>query len=343
MGASQTPVLLIGGYGVTGRKVAAQLRARHPDLPLTIAGRDFKKAELMARELGGADAFEVDLEAGHPDLGLPHGAFSAMAVLVKDETLDTIRFAERHGVGYLNVTNGVFESAGEFVQGISAVREVPVVIASQWFCGAVLFSTLALTKALSSVSKIEIGIVIDRGGASGGPAATADFERIFRSCPSVMVRDAGRYRWVSGDAARGRFAGVGGLEQDATVSVSTDCLTLGAATDARDIRVLEIFGQSFTGSQGGGAADEISITVEGRTPSGALRRIRQDIVALSAATTSLTAINIAMLLGRMAGCAGEGLAPGFYTPDRVIDADTAVARMQAAGVRFLDPVEAVTG
>ena len=35
---SVKPVLLIGGHGIAGRKTALQLRRRHPDLPLAIAG-----------------------------------------------------------------------------------------------------------------------------------------------------------------------------------------------------------------------------------------------------------------------------------------------------------------
>ena len=42
------PILLIGGYGDTGRKTAQQLRLRHPDVPLAIAGRNLAAAQTFA-------------------------------------------------------------------------------------------------------------------------------------------------------------------------------------------------------------------------------------------------------------------------------------------------------
>ncbi|VDZ73695.1 Uncharacterised protein [Atlantibacter hermannii] len=53
---SYDPILLMGGSGNIGRHTATAIRARYPDVPLLIGGRDLAKAQHAAAEISHARA-----------------------------------------------------------------------------------------------------------------------------------------------------------------------------------------------------------------------------------------------------------------------------------------------
>lgn len=328
------PILLIGGHGITGRKTAQQLRLLHPHVPLAIAGRNLAAARAFADELGNAVAYATDISGTVPDLGLPHGEFSAMAVFLMDETGDALRFASDHAIPYVAVTGGAFEMGLQFAIGMHAMDDCSVTIASNWFCGGALMAVLALCGELSSVDAVTAGIVIDRNDGQSGPATRADFERILGTCTSMPLRSQGIYKWVTGAAGKADYIGTGGRKLEGTPAVSVDAVAIGAATGARDVMVLETWGDSLSWIEEQLSSDEIVIEARGTAKDGSRVVIRQEVVA-SRETAPITAITIAMLLDGAAGLSsGAPLAPGIYTAERALDPARAVAWMKQAGVRF---------
>lgn len=203
------PVLLIGGHGVTGRKTAEQLRLLQPDVPLAIAGRNLEAAQALADELGNAVAYQADLYGTLPDLGLPHGEFSAVVPFLMDDTGSALEFAGKHGIPYVAVTGGAFELGQQTAMALQVTNKCPVTIAGNWFCGAALWAVLALCSELVAVTKVKVGIVIDRNGSESGPAVAADFGRIMRSCATMPQRAEGHYRWVSAGEGQCAYLGSG--------------------------------------------------------------------------------------------------------------------------------------
>ena len=59
-------VLILGGYGVFGRRIAANL-ARHEGIDLVIAGRNAGAAATLARSLGAARARSLAVDLGRPE------------------------------------------------------------------------------------------------------------------------------------------------------------------------------------------------------------------------------------------------------------------------------------
>jgi hypothetical protein len=57
-------LLVAGGYGVVGEQIAEVLRARHADLPITVAGRVPERGEALDDRLGAAC---VAPDVGEPD------------------------------------------------------------------------------------------------------------------------------------------------------------------------------------------------------------------------------------------------------------------------------------
>lgn len=327
------PILLIGGYGVTGRKTALQLRARHPDVPLAIAGRDIAKARALAAELGNAQGYFADLLGVSPNLGLPHGEFSAVVTFLMDNTGSALDFARANRIPAVIVTGGAFELGQQVVMAGQAAREVPVIVAGNWFCGTALMPILDLCSEFQQVDRVKVGIVIDRNGSKAGPATYADFERILAACATMPQRTGGHYEWVKADAGRRTYTGTGGRPLEGTPSVSIDAVTVAAVTGARDVTVLETWGDSLSSSTGGPASDEIVIEASGLDADGTALLRRREVVARRD-TSPFTAIGIALLLGRAAALDGPALAPGVLMVEQVLDPRETCAAMAAAGVDF---------
>lgn len=327
------PVLLIGGHGVAGRKTALQLRRRHPDLPLAIAGRDLVAAQAWAEELGNAMAYRADLRGDAPDLGLPHGEFSALATFLMDETGSALDFARRHAIGSVTVTGGAFELGQQAVLAMQAASTIPVVLGGNWFCGTALMPVLDLCTRLARIDEVEVGIVIDRNGSKSGPATTADFERILGSCATMPQRSDGRYQWVSAQAGLRHYTGTGGRRLEGKPSVSIDAVSIAAITGAKDVAVLETWGDSLSSLAGGPASDEIVIEACGIDRAGHRVRLRREIVA-SRQHAPLTAIGVALLLEQAGGLGGATLPPGLYFPEQALSPAAACAAMAQAGVEF---------
>lgn len=328
----QKPVLLIGGYGVSGRGISTLLRRRNPDLPLVIAGRSLEKAQALADELGGAQALAIDLDRPNFDAIDPN--IGVLALIAYDPSQRALAFASRAAAPYLCLSGAAFELCVDLVPGMLAARRMPMVTASNWFGGAVTLAALDVAQRFSRVDEIEIGIVIDRGGEAGGagPATIADFERITSSCPSTLLRRGGQYQWVSAEASRAAFKRSDGVNVDGAGAVSYDVLSLGTATEADDIRVLEAWGLSASRAAGGPPSDEINIRMRGQGPNGAPLKVDQTI-ACPRDAAPLTVVTTTLLIERLAGLPGTGgvPAPGLYSSEHLLTPQAFMKELIAAG------------
>ncbi len=52
---TQRPVLIVGGSGIVGRRLAKVLRRLHPGLPITIGASDLAKARALGDRDGRCD------------------------------------------------------------------------------------------------------------------------------------------------------------------------------------------------------------------------------------------------------------------------------------------------
>ena len=134
--STKNPALIVGGLGVVGALAARTLRRLEPDLPIAIGGRDQARATALAQEIGRASAAPIDLD--RPDLGLPGGArFSAVAMFVKDHTLNSLRYAQAEGVPYLDISSGPFEIAPFVALHNERPSAAPILLASHYLAGTV--------------------------------------------------------------------------------------------------------------------------------------------------------------------------------------------------------------
>ena len=326
------PVLLIGGSGLVGRHTAHLLRETTPDLPLLIGGRDGAKAQDVATELGNAEGVAIDL--GAADLGLGERAVSAVAIFVKDDAIVSLRFAQRRGVPHISISSGLAELGPDVAAYVHRPDIAPVVLGAEWLVGATTVPTLHFAKEFAQLDDIAIGALLDEKD-TGGPAASADMQRLTETMPQSLARRDGTFYWRLGDDVKGKIRTVDGTVLDATALSPFDIIGLAAATDAPNIQLNLATGTSST--RDGGTPDtesmptEIIIELTGRDHAGQPLKTRHAIVHPKG-QMPLTGLGVAMILERLLGLDGNPPAkPGLYFPYQLLEADAYFKRLETIG------------
>lgn len=328
------PVLIIGGSGIVGSTAARTLRQLYPELPIAIGGRDVAKAEAVAKGIGNARGIAVDL--GRADLGLPAGdTYGAVVPFLKDETLNSLKYAQATGAGYLSISSGVFELGPETAFYIHKPTAVPVVMASSWLVGVATFPTLRFARDFRRIDRIEIAAVLDEQDM-GGPAASADFERLTRTAPRALILKDGRFLWADDEDASRNVVTIDGVETRAIGYSPFDVLSLAAATDAKSIRFDLIYGVSANRRRGQHFSTETIIEITGERKDGTTGLDRYELVH-PRGQAPVTAVGVALGVERLLGLDGKApAAPGLYLPEVLIDPDHAVRRFQEFGLQIVE-------
>lgn len=337
--ATRDPVLIVGGSGFVGAQAARVLRRLEPALPIAIGGRNLEKAGAVAREVGNASAVKVDLD--RPDLGLPGGrGFSAVAMFVKDDSLNSMKYAQAKGLPYLGISTGLFEIAPEVALFARRPASAPILMASHWLAGTVTLSVLHFAREFRSITSIAIGAVLDEEDI-GGPAAYAELERMTTTSPNGLILADGKWRWVGGEGAARTFVTVDGAEVRAQAFGALDVVSLAAATDARSVRCDVAVGQTASRRRGEPFSTEIVVEIEGERSDGTIRRVRHEIVHPEG-QAPMTALGVALAIQRLLGLAGgPPVAPGLYSPDVLLEPETVVRQLRELGtqIRRVEPAK----
>lgn len=331
MGQSES-VLILGGTGQAGTGAAALLRRWHPELPLTIAGRDIDRARRVADELGAATAATIDLRRG--DLGLPADRrYSAVVAALWDDRLQGLRFAQDRGLPYLSVSSGLVDIAPEVVAGAQRANAAPILVASHYCAGAVVLAALHSARQFDRIDSIRISAVLDELD-TGGPAGIADLQRWSTATSAGLVRRDGVFTWVAGPDAQADVRRTDGTDLPGQSIAILDVPSLALATDAPDVRFDFAVGESAGRRRGEPASFEVRIDLEGAGRGGEpIRRSRY--LVHPAGQRPMTATGIALGVERLLGLRGEAVAPGIHTPETLLDPAHAVERMAETGAYFI--------
>lgn len=325
------PVLILGGSGQAGAETARLLRRWHPELPLTIAGRNLGRAQRVADELGAASAVTIDL--ARRDLGLADDHdHSAVVATLWDERLNGLYYAQQRGLPYLSLSSGLVDIAPEVIAG--AQRSNAVLIASHFFAGALTLATLELAKEFERLDTIHVGAVLDEQDA-GGPAALADLERWGAVTSAGSVRRDGVFTWVSGDEAQVEVLDVEGVPMPAQTIGILDVPSLALATGAPNVRFDFAVGESSGRRRGGSPSVEVRIDLAGVGLDGTPLSSTHYLVNADG-QNPLTAAGIALGVERLIGLRGDPAAPGIHTPEALIDPARAVKRMTELGATLVN-------
>ncbi|MFE7336866.1 saccharopine dehydrogenase family protein [Streptomyces griseus] len=323
----------MGGSGQAGSDTATLLRRWHPELPLTIAGRDIERARRVADDLGGATAVTVDLRRG--DLGLPAGhSYAAVVAALWDDRLNGLRYAQDHGLPYLSISSSLVEIAPEALAATQRGNSSPVLVAGHFCAGVVVLATLASTREFHRVDTVRIGAVLDKSD-TGGPAGQADLERWAVATTAGTVRRDGVFTWVDGPDAEAGVSRTDGVVLPGRSIAVLDVPSLALATGAANVRFDMAVGESTARRRGDAASSEIRIDLEGVDPTGVPLSTSRYLVH-PAGQRPLTALGIALGVERQLGLRGEAVPPGLHTPETLVDPAYAAERMAEIGAVFID-------
>jgi hypothetical protein len=322
------PVLLLGGTGVVGRAALKRLRARYPELQLTIGTRSLAKARAAASGEPAIDAVEVDLS--RRDLGLAADArFSAVVMLVKDDTLNALRYAQARGAAYLDISTATFEIGPEVSLHAQNPEATALLLTSNWLAGASTWAALHFADQFDRVDAVRIAALLDEHDV-GGPAAEADYVRQTSTGPSGLLLKEGRWRWEASDATERSFVDVDGMTHRSQVFANLDVLSLSAHLDAASVSFEFAVGETSSRRNGAPFSTEIIIEIEGARKDGGQGRYRFEVVHPEG-QAPLTATGISLGLGGLLGLDGQPPAPaGLHLPHRLVDPHHAVRVMRDA-------------
>ncbi|MFE0172233.1 saccharopine dehydrogenase [Streptomyces sp. NPDC059002] len=326
-------VLILGGSGQAGSGTADLLRRWHPELPLTIAGRDIERARRVAEGLGAATAVTVDL--GRGDLGLPPDHhYSAVVAALWDDRLHGLHYAQDRGLPYLSISSALVEIAPEVIVAAQRTIAAPILMASHFCAGAVALAALELAGEFGRVDTIHIGAVLDESD-TGGPAGAADLARWATATTAGTVRRDGVFTWVDGPDATVDVPSTDGVVLPGQSIAVLDVPSLAIATGAPNVRLAFAVGESAARRRGEHPSIEVRFDLEGVDRAGAPCRTSKYLVH-PAGQRPLTALGIALGVERLLGLRGEAVPPGLHTPEALIDPAYAVERMVEIGATFVD-------
>jgi hypothetical protein len=323
------PVLLLGGSGVVGRRVARALRRLHPDLPIVLAARDVAKATAVAAQVGGpTTATRVDL--AREDLGLAGASFGAVVTLLKDPWLNSLKFAQARGTAYLSFASFAFEIGPEVAHFVERPQSAPILLLGHVFGGVGTLAALHLARGFKKVESIALAGVVDADD-QGGPSSQADFERLGASVPSALIREDGLWRWVASEEAGREVVDVSGVKRQGGALTLLDVVSLAAATAARSIRVDLAAREAVHGR---GAATELIVEIAGEDHEGAAKQARLEITD-DDVYANLSAYGAALATEKLLGLAGHAApGPGLYHPESLLAPEAALQRLQTLGAKI---------
>ncbi|EJN05270.1 hypothetical protein [Phyllobacterium sp. YR531] len=326
---TNAPVLILGAAGFVGSRTVRILRKLYPDLPIAIAGRDQEKAHTLAAEVGNAHVVQVDIQRA--DLGLDAGAdYSAVVAILKENTLNPLKYAQAKGLPYLSMADGAFEIGPAVAFHMYKPQSAPILLASHWTAGMATMPARHFADEFRAVRSIEIAVILDEGDV-GGPMAYADVEEIAQNSPRPLLLDAGIWRWAGEPLAGRSVRDMTGAEIDVHGMSVLDVLSLAASTGLSSVRFDYGMGQTEGSRHGGSPSHDMIIEIEGERKDGSEGRSRIDIVAPQG-VSGLTALGVALGIERLLGLSGgEPVAPGLYFPEQIIAPAHAVERLTEFG------------
>ena len=255
---------------------------------------------------------------------------SARVVALRDLSLNTLRYAQDRGLPYVALSDGAFE-IGPLVAGhVHRPAAAPILLLGHGRGGVPTMAALHFARGFRAIDAIELGLVFDPADPLG-PASATDMERIAKVGPSPLRLVDGRWRWVTGEAARRRFLGVDGVEHRGETVGLVDVLSL-ASTGARSIRVDFAEGRTASSRRGEPPSHEVIIELAGERLDGAAGRFRYELVDPEG-YAAMSAKGVAAAVERLLGLGGEGSpAPGLLLPELLLDPGRLLRLVETLGV-----------
>lgn len=183
-------ILLVGGYGVVGKRIAAHLRSTFPDRVI-VAGRDLRRAEMLCRELGhGTRPRQLDVTDAATIGPALEGVGTVMACVAQHES-HLLRAAIERGLGYTELAPRHALAGGTKDLGTRAqATGARVVLGAGLSPGISNLMARRLLAILGGVEHIETAILLSLGDEYGPDSLRHMLESLAH--PFSVMRDGRR-------------------------------------------------------------------------------------------------------------------------------------------------------
>jgi saccharopine dehydrogenase-like NADP-dependent oxidoreductase len=347
-------ILLVGGTGVVGSRVAALLRRHHPDLALVIASRSKEKGDALAAKLGHAEGAIVRTGDADP-LATVNGRIDAVLGLVHDNDDNLLRSAIRRGIPYADITRGNAALSRAFVTAALEAPRAPILFASNWMAGVPAIVAVNEARTFGEVDRIDLSILFDRNDETGPDSADAGGGL----AQAMTVREGGAWRTVGPMSSPATVTFPSGRTRTVFRMNMADVMTIAQATGAKDVAVrigldsdaaaksmrfllkTGLWGliQALPSSKSPahnpkakGALHELVIEIAGkRDGKPASRRIA---ILDPAGQAHLTALGAVHATRTILGLNGTPPRPGIAVPETTPNADALLQLLQSEGVQI---------
>jgi saccharopine dehydrogenase (NAD+, L-lysine-forming) len=165
--SSATDILIVGGYGVVGRRIAAQLSPRFPHR-VVIAGRDERRAQVLCRELGhGTRARRIDVE-DLTTIGPALDGVGTVMMCVVQRELHLLRSSIARGIAYTDIAPRLaFWEVGDELIAEARRTGARIVLGAGLSPGISNMMARKLAKTIGHVDSIETSILLSLGDEYG--------------------------------------------------------------------------------------------------------------------------------------------------------------------------------
>lgn len=318
-------ILIAGGWGLIGSRIAKVLREAGHDLDIVLAGRNPDTGKALATELG---ASLVRLNVADPAEGLAAAGPVDLVIAALQDPDDTLLAAAvRSGAGHIGITRTVDNMASSAIIAAACARR-PAMMLGHWQAGVLTLAALSAARRFETVDRVEMAALYDYADPIG-PMTEADATGFVGE---ALIRQNGRWRKVNAPDAARSVPRAGEAPFEAMPMGVLDTPALAAITGAKDVRFDLGSGNSLGTTAGRKASHDLYIDIAG-TRSGVPMHHRS-LVTDPLGQAHLTALGVLIGAERVLGLDGDRPPEGLVFPESAIDPEKAVARLRAFGVRI---------
>ncbi|WP_028778352.1 NAD-binding protein [Shimazuella kribbensis] len=324
-------ILIAGGYGLVGGTIARHIRKIKEDVEIILAGRNPKKGENLANELGNARVVSLDLNDLQTVKELDVEQVDLIVSAVQDPRDLLIDLAIDNSIAHIGITKLADDISPIALKALHSPPKRPIVLLGHNEAGITTLVTSKASQEFASIDTIEIATVYDDLDPVG-PMTAGDLESEELTLRS-LIRKEGKWLWVNAQQHTRKMNILGKIVEGMPMGL-LDIPSLGAITQANNIRWDFVQGESVGTLAGKNASHEVYIDIEGTLKSGE-RAKHRTVISDSKGQAHLTALGVLMCIERVLGFDGQPfLQGGLQIPETLLSADQAFKRLQDFGIQI---------
>jgi hypothetical protein len=324
-------ILIVGGYGLVGSKIARLIRDKYNAIEIILAGRNPQNGARLATELKNAETAYLNL-----DEGFQLSDFDKIDLIItamEDHSNILREAAILNGIASITVSEVADEISPTAFLGLHKTISAPVVFAGHWQGGILTLVTKQLAGKFSHITRIETAGLYDERDPIG-PLVASEVNGFIGQ---ALLREAGKWQFVDSKENAREILLYDQTSATGYPMSTLDVPSIAAFTSAANIRFDFAIGKSIGSGQGLEASHDLYIDIEGVLLSGQATKLRT-IVSGPKGNSHLTAVGVFLITEAIFGLGGQS-APqkgGLYLPETIISTDDIVSRLREFGINIIE-------